>query len=476
MASLLALTLGAMVLSTPAIAKDGDVAVVGGTLVDVGNAGNSTHDIPDAVVLIRGGLIAKAGRRGKVAIPSDSRIIDANGAFIVPGLIDGFGSLRNQHFADAYLFEGVTTVYVTRAPKGLDGEQSIDTTLKGPKVVLAATIAGYAEDGSVPDVHPWTNHRLHDVPLSEAQLVARMDAIAHQGARGVVIGFDVLPRQVGVIVREANKRHLATVAELAFTSYAQAVSAGVSVFMRNDRYETATASPESLEGYTDDPMGKGGKAAYASVCEADVDSPRVLAFARELVHSQAALMPVLSIEATADDVGAPNPWLSRSAVFVEPAELDDPVDAATNARPYLAGSEERRQRVRRCAEHRQDIDRHLHARGVVYMAGSGAPSYGILPGGGLHQELQLLQHIGLTPREALAAATGNFAEVFGWKDIGKIEPGRAADLLIVGVDPRRDVSALDDIRSVMIDGNIVDRAALQAAAVARGRSGGDARH
>ncbi|HZV67227.1 MAG TPA: hypothetical protein VFG03_20245 [Telluria sp.] len=38
---------------------------------------------------------------------------------------------------------------------------------------------------------------------------------------------------------------------------------------------------------------------------------------------------------TADDVGAPNPWLGRSAVFVRPQELDDPVDPATGARPFL---------------------------------------------------------------------------------------------------------------------------------------------
>jgi imidazolonepropionase-like amidohydrolase len=187
----------------------------------------------------------------------------------------------------------------------------------------------------------------------------------------------------------------------------------------------------------------------------------VMALAQQLAESKTtALMPILSIEATADDVGAPNPWLSRSALFVQPGDLDDPVDAKSGSRPYLEAHPERREALRACARRRQDIDATLHRLGVTYLAGSGAPAFGIMPGGGLHQELALLHYIGLSPREALAAATSNFADIFGWGDVGRLESGRAGDVLLLGSDPRLDVTAVDDIRTVVHDGQLIDRQAL----------------
>jgi imidazolonepropionase-like amidohydrolase len=72
----------------------------------------------------------------------------------------------------------------------------------------------------------------------------------------------------------------------------------------------------------------------------------------------------------------------------------------------------------------------LYSAGAKFLAGSNAATYGIMPGSGLHLELTLLHRIGLSPREALAAATSNYADVYGWRDVGRIEPGRAADLLL----------------------------------------------
>ena len=83
-----------------------------------------------------------------------------------------------------------------------------------------------------------------------------------------------------------------------------------------------------------------------------------------------------------------------------------------------------------------------------------------MPGSGLHLELNLLHRIGLSPREAIAAATTNYADVYGWPDVGRIEKGRNADLLILKEDPRSDLSALDAIDEVILDGVAVDRASL----------------
>jgi hypothetical protein len=470
MRSLLLATSWYLALSSLAVAAENDVAIVGATIIDVQSAGRSTHDFPNATIVIRNGVIAEVGDRKKITIPRGTRVVHAPGSYVVPALVDGFGAMRGPGFADAYLYEGVTTVYVTRSPPGQDGEQLVADTPRGPRLIRSATISGYLPDGVVPTTHPWTEHRLKDARKSADALIGEIDHLADSGVRGLQISFDVWPDQLDIIIDEARRRHLATTIEPAFTSYPYAIRAGIGALIRNDRYETALATAQDLLAYADDPMGKGVASAYRDVCGTDLGSPILAALGGQLAQSRTALIPILAIEATADDVGAPNPWHSRSAAFVHPNDLDDPVDPKTGARPYLESHPDRRQALQACARHRQDIDGTLHRSGALYLAGSGTPAFGIMPGGGLHQELRLLQHIGLTPREALAAATSNFVDVFGWQDIGRIEAGRAGDLLVVGSDPRLDVAALDDIQTVVHDGRVIDRKALLAAAIRRNGS------
>jgi len=164
---------------------------------------------------------------------------------------------------------------------------------------------------------------------------------------------------------------------------------------------------------------------------------------------------VLMMEATADDVGAANPWSLPAAHFMRLSDLDDPVDPVTGARPYLDAHLDRRAAIQACARAKQGLDRAIHAGGATYYGGSAAPSYGIMPGSGLHEEMRLLTVIGLTPREALASATGNYARLF--RDRGLIAPGRRADLLLLRADPRREVAAVDGIAMVMVAGRVIDR-------------------
>jgi imidazolonepropionase-like amidohydrolase len=78
----------------------------------------------------------------------------------------------------------------------------------------------------------------------------------------------------------------------------------------------------------------------------------------------------------------------------------------------------------------------------------------------MHTELELLVRLGLTPREALAAATSNYSERFGWRELGLVEAGRRADLLILGADPTADISNTRNIQSVVLDGVVLDRPGL----------------
>jgi imidazolonepropionase-like amidohydrolase len=107
--------------------------------------------------------------------------------------------------------------------------------------------------------------------------------------------------------------------------------------------------------------------------------------------------------------------------------------------------------------------RALHSAGVPVLAGTDAPNPGTTHGVSIHRELELLVHAGLSPAEALAAATSAPAKAFALDDRGRIAPGLRADLLLVKGDPTQNVTATRDIVAVWKIGVEADRAGYRAA-------------
>lgn len=102
----------------------------------------------------------------------------------------------------------------------------------------------------------------------------------------------------------------------------------------------------------------------------------------------------------------------------------------------------------------------LHQAGVRLLAGTDSPGPGTAYGLSMHVELQLLTECGLSPEEALRAATSIPAHEFNLIDRGRIQAGRRADLLLVKGDPSKDIRATRDIVGVWIAGRGVDRDAV----------------
>ena len=102
----------------------------------------------------------------------------------------------------------------------------------------------------------------------------------------------------------------------------------------------------------------------------------------------------------------------------------------------------------------------MHEAGVQLLAGTdsvdrpGAP-FSIPHGSAVHDELDLLVDAGLTPVEALRAATSGPAAAFGFDDRGAVRAGLRADLLLVDGDPTADIGATGDLRGVWIAGERV---------------------
>lgn len=105
----------------------------------------------------------------------------------------------------------------------------------------------------------------------------------------------------------------------------------------------------------------------------------------------------------------------------------------------------------------------MHSSGVLFMAGTDSPNPSILPGFALHDELKLLVSAGFTPMEALQAATLNPARYLGKeKDLGTIETGKFADLVLLDANPLEDISNTQKIRAVIVNGRYLGREQLDA--------------
>lgn len=113
------------------------------------------------------------------------------------------------------------------------------------------------------------------------------------------------------------------------------------------------------------------------------------------------------------------------------------------------------------ARHDFDVATHtlaeLRDAGVTVLAGSDASNLGTAHGATLHHELRRLVSAGLTPQEALTAATAAPARCFGLTDRGRIAPGLRADLVLIDGDPLADIDRTLDILGVWRGGQRIAR-------------------
>jgi adenine deaminase len=113
--------------------------------------------------------------------------------------------------------------------------------------------------------------------------------------------------------------------------------------------------------------------------------------------------------------------------------------------------------------HQLNIVGSMHRAGVPLLAGTDTPGTERVPGLSLAEELYLLVQAGLSPKAALQAATREPARFLGMEDsLGTIEPGKAADLVLLERDPLVDITNVRSVRSVVIRGRYLSAARLEA--------------
>jgi imidazolonepropionase-like amidohydrolase len=104
------------------------------------------------------------------------------------------------------------------------------------------------------------------------------------------------------------------------------------------------------------------------------------------------------------------------------------------------------------------LSKMLYENGVTILSGTDIPNFDLVPGASLHHELELLVEAGVPPLDVIKIATRNGAQALGIEeDVGTIESGKQADMIILSDDPVDDINNTRKIEAVISDGQFVNR-------------------
>jgi hypothetical protein len=266
---------------------------------------------------------------------------------------------------------------------------------------------------------------------------------------------------------------LTTYGEFVATPYDVGVEAGVDALVHMGSYELGVLPEELERPLVEDAEGPAATTAHDYAERLPPTNPQWRGYAHFLASHHAALMPTFSIF-FAQLPSHRNLWKEPAAALLDPARVFEPTDRQTGEMDYplpfwtrhLPATAQRymeeslRKKDDQSALRLWRINEVLFTAFPHYLAASGAPVRASLPGISMHTELELLVRLGLSPREALAAATNNYSLQFGWAELGLIAPGRRADILVVDGDPTRNIWNARRISGLIMDGNVIDREGL----------------
>jgi hypothetical protein len=445
----------------------------GGTVIDVTDWGHSARDLDDAVVIVRDGRIIDVGSSGAISIPKGARLIDCTGKFIIPGLVDGFAGMGSQGEANANLYMGVTTVVASSGGR----RGPIDFSAHPTPHLYPIDSIGATDNGSFLAGRPEWAAKLkegaHPAELSPEDTLRQMADTARLGTRALWLGWNLTAANTQWIIAHAHQTGLVTYGEFVSTPYSVGIEAGVDVLLHMNRYDLGVIPDELQRPLVENSVGTAANTAYDYAERLPPTDSHLRAYAQFIASHHAALMPTFSLYylqlPSHRDL-----WMEPAAALLDPARMDQPSDRATGELDYplapwtkrLPASGQRwmedsqRKKADQSAMRMWRTNQTIFAAFPHYLAASGASSKGTLAGISLHTELEMLVRLGLSPREALAAATNNYAMQFGWNELGQVAPGRRADILVIDGDPTVNVWNVRRISGLIVDGNIIDRDAL----------------
>jgi imidazolonepropionase-like amidohydrolase len=418
------------------MAPDEILVIENGTLID----GIGGPPRPNGRIVIRGARIAEVEPAAGLATASDGRTIDATGQFILPGLIDG-----HVHIS---MFQG--------APKGIRYPSSAEyCTLHAARSLLPTLRAGITSI-SVPGGRWFVDATIRDAVagglLQGPRIFCAGQALTPYG--GI---FDNRPSWEGGLPPDAVGVLCNTIDDYVVEVRRQAKH-GVDMIKIADSYwgDNQTVTRAEIAAIVEEAHRRG---------------------VRVVIHARGG-------GTTRDAALAGVDWIFHADHATE-QDLDAVAEAGVPIMPVFAQGQitidhgaahgfgaEMRERLKAQLEINVRAIAMARERGIKILAGTDSGNGSVTTPGRYHgyEAGFLVEHLGFTPLEAIAAHTRDNGLVMGLDgELGTIEPGMIADLLILDADPTRDIAVLGDpahVRAIVKDGKPVDLDQLDAALAA----------
>jgi imidazolonepropionase-like amidohydrolase len=426
------------------------LALVGATVID----GTGGPPLNNAAIVIRQGRIESVGPRVGFELPRKTAEVEMVGRWIIPGLIDAHSHLAPAStWAPArYLAWGVTTV------RDVHGDLNTIFGIRRRANLGAKPSPRVYAAGAMIDGLPSTYSNAIGVN-NENEARKAVDRLVSAGADLIKVYTRIDPITLRAIVDEAHVFNLSVTGHLGLTDAVTAAKAGISGIEHMSGVAEAAAGDRSAliaahyRGFF--PGWTASERSWAGL-----DSASLARVALRLSDLKVTLIPTLILHETLSRLNDP--------AFLKSVALSD-VPAAQQREwnvPDLiarAGWSEADFASFRLARPQQDLFLRIFASvGGRIAAGTDAANQLLVPGFSEHQELELLVHAGLSPREALRAATRNAAVLLGIDSLGLIAPGKAADLIVLTKDPLADIRNTRAIQSVMLRGKLLSPDSIRA--------------
>ena len=432
---------------------------------------DSTHEVflPDHTVVIEGDRIQSVAP-ASMAVRRDARVIDAQGKYLIPGVIDAhvhvvhvldFAQITGDEVMPLYLAFGVTSLRDTG--DFVAAEKLISRYIDAhPETCPRLFMCSPLIDGD-PPYHRDVGFALTD-PGKVDEFVGDMKAWGVSTLK-LYVGMD---RDIGrAVITAGHRAGLPVTGHLGKYSAQDAASDGIdclehiwSVFNYSFPPDwpgaATTEEKQTLEGNVvrrkvlerRAHLDLGNPTARALI--ESIRDHKVIVDPTLVVHRNMILLNDLpDVKADPDNEIVPrrlsrnwSAYRTRSALPLETQEL-------------------RKQEFSRY----QDLTGILYRAGIPLLAGTDAPEPFVPPGASLHQELELLVGSGMTPAAAIQAATIQNARALRQSgNLGSIEAGKLADVVILDANPLVDIRNTRKIFRVIRGGIICDPKALLKAA------------
>jgi imidazolonepropionase-like amidohydrolase len=427
--------------------------------------GTGALPIRDARVVVEDGRIRAVGPRAAIPVPNGATRIDGGGGTLLPGLIDmhahvTLGPVQVDRSGQAPVMRALPDTAVAHRSLALLLANGV-TTIRDPGGEGAVAVRDSVASGHIEGPRMFVAGAVIDrtpFPGLSTQ-VNTPDEVRAEVRRQVALGVDMVklyaylpPELIAAGVEEAHRQGVPAIAHVMFTTWTEAARLGLDGIVHIPGWAPRLLPAAQRAKYAA-MMAGGSQFMFGWFELVDLEGAEMQQAINALASRRMHLDPTLVVFERA--VRGDDTTVTRSPHLrdASPALLKNWRDFFS----FSAGwSADDFRRARAAWPKALRLTRILYDRGVLLTAGTDANNPWTVPGESFHRELELLAEAGIPPVDVIRIATRNGAQALGiLGEVGTIEPGKRADLVLVRGDVSRNISATRQVQWVARSGRRV---------------------